>query len=148
MKDTIILREVIDSDLPFFFEQQRDPLAVHMAAFTAKDPQDKSAFEAHWQNIRSSTTTINRSIIVEGEVAGYVSSYENDGQPEVTYWIDRKFWGRGLTSQALQRFLSEIDTRRPMLARVAKDNYGSIRVLGKCGFRVCGESFGFANARG
>lgn len=47
MKDTIILREVIDSDLPFFFEQQRDPPAVHMAAFTAKDPQDKSAFEAH-----------------------------------------------------------------------------------------------------
>ena len=33
-------------------------------------------------------------------------------------------------------------------ARVAKENLGSIRVLGKCGFEVTGEARGFANARG
>jgi RimJ/RimL family protein N-acetyltransferase len=37
---------------------------------------------------------------------------------------------------------------RPLSARVAKDNKGSIRVLEKCGFVITGEDTGFANARG
>jgi hypothetical protein len=32
----IRLRDVIESDLPIFFEQQRDPDANHMAAFPAR----------------------------------------------------------------------------------------------------------------
>jgi RimJ/RimL family protein N-acetyltransferase len=31
---------------------------------------------------------------------------------------------------------------------VAKDNLASRRVLEKCGFTVCGEGRGYANARG
>ena len=34
------LRDVIDDDLPVFFEHQRDPETFHMAAFTANDPAD------------------------------------------------------------------------------------------------------------
>jgi RimJ/RimL family protein N-acetyltransferase len=37
---------------------------------------------------------------------------------------------------------------RPIYARVARDNFGSRRVLEKCGFKIIGESKGFANARG
>jgi len=40
----IALRDVMMSDLPIFFDQQLDPDANHMAAFTAKDPSDKDAF--------------------------------------------------------------------------------------------------------
>jgi RimJ/RimL family protein N-acetyltransferase len=36
---------------------------------------------------------------------------------------------------------------RPIYARVAKDNIGSLRVLHKCGFTITGEDTGFANAR-
>jgi RimJ/RimL family protein N-acetyltransferase len=43
-------------------------------------------------------------------------------------------------------FLGEVKTR-PLFARVAKDNAGSIRVLHKCGFVVIDEDRGFANAR-
>ncbi len=43
----IHLRDVIESDLTVFFEQQLDPVANHMAAFTAKDPADRDAFNAH-----------------------------------------------------------------------------------------------------
>lgn len=39
-------------------------------------------------------------------------------------------------------------TERPLFARVAKDNTGSIRVLERCGFSRCGEDRGFAEARG
>lgn len=34
---TILLRDVLVSDLPIFFEQQLDPVANQMAAFSAKD---------------------------------------------------------------------------------------------------------------
>ena len=37
MPTTILLRDVIASDLPIFFEQQFDPVANQMAAFPARD---------------------------------------------------------------------------------------------------------------
>ena len=46
---SIVLRDVIMSDLPIFFDQQLDPEANRMAAFTTKDPADRDAFMAHWQ---------------------------------------------------------------------------------------------------
>ena len=39
----IVLREVRASDLPVFFEQQLDPIAQHMVAFTCRDPADRVA---------------------------------------------------------------------------------------------------------
>src|SRR5438552_2331964 len=48
------LRPVEDGDLDAIFEQMRDPESVPMAAFTAKDPDDRSAFDAHMAKILSS----------------------------------------------------------------------------------------------
>jgi len=45
---SVLLRDVIEDDLPVFFTHQQDVDAIHMAAFTAKDPADKEAFAAHW----------------------------------------------------------------------------------------------------
>jgi hypothetical protein len=39
------LRDVRDEDLAVLFEQWADPVAGHMAAFTAADPMDRDAFE-------------------------------------------------------------------------------------------------------
>jgi len=47
---------------------------------------------------------------------------------EVTYWLGRDFWGRGLATQALKRMLHLV-VDRPIFARAAADNIGSIRVL-------------------
>src|SRR5262249_1630219 len=44
----IQLRKVTADDLPVFFEHQRDPEAIRMAAFTAADPTDWAAFAAKW----------------------------------------------------------------------------------------------------
>ena len=44
----ITLREVMQEDLPVFFDQQLDQQANFMAAFTSKDPNDKNAFMKHW----------------------------------------------------------------------------------------------------
>ena len=146
MTTDILLREVTDSDLPTFFDQQRDPAAVHMAAFTMKDPHDRAAFDAHWARIRAAADVLNRTIEIAGRVAGSVSSYIMDGDTEVTYWLGREFWGRGIATMALAEFLKE-QTTRPIYARAAKDNIGSLRVLHKCGFAIIGEDKGYANAR-
>jgi RimJ/RimL family protein N-acetyltransferase len=142
------LREVLEADLPIFFAYELDPDARAMAAFTSKDPANREAFMAHWHQILADPTTIIRTIVVDGQVAGSVSSYHDNGHPEVTYWLGKHFWGNGLATRALNAFLAHANPTRPIYARAAKDNIGSLRVLEKCGFRVIGENRGFANARG
>ena len=142
------LRDVLAADLPIFFAYQLDPDAQAMAAFTSKDQANREAFLEHWHQILVDPTTINRTIVVDGQVAGNVSSYHDDGHPEVTYWLGKHYWGKGLATRALSEFLAHANPTRPIYARAAKDNIGSLGVLEKCGFRIIGESRGFANARG
>ena len=46
----------------------------------------------------------------------------------------------------LKEFLT-IETERPIFGRVVFDNFGSQKVLEKCGFIKIGTEKGFANAR-
>lgn len=146
--DELLLRPVVGDDLPIFFEQQADPDANYMAAFTVKDPGDRAAFMARWQRILADPTVIIRTVVTDGAVAGSVLSYEVEGRPEVSYWLGRAFWGRGIATRALTAFLADANRTRPIYARAAKDNIGSLRVLAKCGFTIVGEDNGYANARG
>ncbi|MEU6349476.1 GNAT family N-acetyltransferase [Streptomyces sp. NPDC047072] len=142
----IALREVHDSDLPVFFRQMNDPEALRMAAFTPKDPADRDAFDAHWKRIRA-TDAVHRTVLADGDVVGSAAVYGEPGEREVTYWIDRAYWGRGIATAALRALVTEVP-ERPLYARAAADNAGSLRVLQKCGFRVTAQAQGFANARG
>src|SRR5262245_52494060 len=142
------LRNVLEADLPIFFTYQLDPEANVMAAFTTKDPTNQEAFMTHWHRILADPTSIIRTIVVDGQVAGSVSSYQDAGHSEVTYWLGKSYWGQGLATRALTEFLAHVNPTRPIYARAAKDNIGSLRVLEKCGFRIIGEDKGFANARG
>ena len=145
----VLLREVTEGDLPIFFEQQRDPAANRMAAFTAKDPADRVAFTAKWAEILGDESITKRAILFGGQVAGSIGAFVApwSGKLEVTYWIGREFWGKGIATKALAVFLSAVKAR-PLYARAAKDNVASLRVLEKCGFAIIGYERGFANARG
>src|SRR5258708_9745867 len=144
----IRLRDVEVDDLPLFFEHQRDPEANWMAAFTRKDPADRDAFMAHWTKILEDEATTIQTILCNGSVAGSVSSYvDEDEHLEVTYWIGKPYWGKGIATCALSAFL-EHNKVRPLYARAAKDNVGSLRVLEKCGFTRIGEGRGLSEARG
>jgi len=140
------LREMRDEDLDVLFGQWADPVAARMAAFTARDHMDRDAFERRWSRIRADETTINRVIVVDGEVAGTIGSWGDPGEREVTYWIGCSYWGKGIATAALKAFLT-FDASRPLRARVASDNVASQRVLVKCGFRVVATERGFAEAR-
>ena len=145
----VLLRELEESDLDVLFEQQLDPEANHMAAFTAVNPADRHAFDAHWRRIRDDGDIVVRAIVADGEVAGSISRWRDPELPgpEVTYWLGRTYWGRGIATGALERFL-ELVPERPLFGRCAADNVGSRRVLEKNGFVVEREDRGFANARG
>ncbi len=145
----VSLRDVAETDLPIFFDFQRDSAANYMAAFTTRDPTDKEAFAAHWNRILNDDRVLVKTIVFDGHVVGSVATFVDKefGKPEVTYWIGKEYWGMGLATYALTRFLRDMAVR-PIYGRAAKDNVASIRVLEKCGFRMFGQSKGFANARG
>ena len=147
MTSDLFLRDVIEDDLPVFFEQQLDPDANYMAAFTAENPADRDAFSAHWNKILGDGTATNKTILFAGQVVGHIASFERWGKPEVSYWIGKEYWGKGLATRALSEFLRQVKVR-PVYARAAKDNTASLRVLEKCGFEISGEDKGFSHARG
>jgi len=133
--ENVILRNVIDSDLPIFFDQQNDRAANEMAGFPARD---RDAFMAHWAKIRLKENVLLKTIIYDGQVAGNMVGFDMEDQREVGYWLGREFWGKGIASEALAEFLS-YETTRPLYGVVVKHNVGSRRVLEKCGFHVVRE---------
>lgn len=141
------LRNIETEDLPAMFRWQKDPIAIRMAAFTPKDPCDRKAFISRWTTLRADQNIISRTILFRERPVGFIASFERMDQREVTYWIERKYWNKGIATHALSRMLVELEIR-PIFARAAKDNVASLRVLDKCGFRVYGEERGFANGRG
>ena len=142
----VALRPVQDGDLDAFFEQMRDPESVRMAAFTPPDPDDRNAFDAHMTRVRSAPGITMRAVTCDGRLAGSVASFPDGDQVEVTYWIDRAAWGRGIASRALE-LLMELVPARPLHARAASDNLASLRVLQKVGFTVIGTETSFAAGR-
>jgi RimJ/RimL family protein N-acetyltransferase len=143
----LALRPVEASDLDAIFEMTRDPESVRMAAFTAADPDDRAAFDAHMARVLSSAENRFRVITRDSSFVGTIGSYPSEGATEVTYWIGRSHWGQGIATRALGLFLAEIP-ERPLRARAASDNAGSLRVLQKAGFRPAGTEVAFAAGRG
>jgi RimJ/RimL family protein N-acetyltransferase len=124
------LRDVVESDLDAFYEQQLDPEATRMALFPARD---RESFDSHWARVLADDAVTKKTIVHDGNVAGNVLCWEMDGRRLVGYWLGREFWGKGLATKALRELTGEV-TARPLHAWVATSNVPSIRVLEKCGF--------------
>ena len=141
MKEHVSLRPVKTDDLPIFFVHQLDPEATRLAAFPSRD---RDAFFAHWTtNILGNPAAVNRTILAGDQVAGNIGAWTDASSHDrlICYWLGREFWGRGIASAALSQFL-RLEPTRPLGARVAQHNLGSIRVLEKAGFaRVGAEAF-------
>ncbi|OEJ29202.1 GNAT family N-acetyltransferase [Streptomyces agglomeratus] len=143
----IFLREVRDEDLPAFWRHVSDPAARHVAAVTRQYHYDRGHFDAHWARIRSNPEVLMRTVVADDEVVGHAAVYGPPDEREVTYWIDRAHWGRGIATAALVALI-DLDGTRPLHAHVVADNVGSIRVLEKCGFVITEHGRGFAQERG
>lgn len=134
-------------DLNTFFQFQLDDEANYLAAFTAKDRNDKDAYMHKYAMFLTDTTINMRTIKVNDEIVGSIAKFVMEGEAEITYWIDKRHWGMGVATTALKQFLA-MEHARPIFGRVAYDNFGSQKVLEKSGFIKAGTDKGFANARG
>ena len=127
-----VLRDVVPADLPALYEFEHDPGAADMAAFP---PRERDAFMAHWAKLLANDSVVTRAIVSEGEVAGNIGCWEDGGRWFLGYWVGRRFWGRGLATQALAELVGIVETR-PLYAHVVTTNLASIRVLERCGFAL------------
>ncbi|HUM51350.1 MAG TPA: GNAT family N-acetyltransferase [Chitinophagales bacterium] len=144
--NNITLTKTEMNDLNTFFEFQLDEEANYLAAFTSKNPNDKKAYIEKYAKFLSDPTITMCTIKLNNAIVGSISKFIIENDAEITYWIDRKFWNQGIASTALKEFL-QIELTRPIFGRVAFDNFGSQKVLEKCGFVKIGLDKGFANAR-
>lgn len=142
----IKLRPTEIADLDTLFQFQLDKEGGYLAAFMPKDPTDKTAYINKYTKLLDDPTVNNQTILLDNIIVGSIAKFVMEGNTEITYWIDRKFWGQGIATKALNEFLA-IETIRPIFGRVAFDNFGSQKVLEKCGFDKVGSDKGFANAR-
>lgn len=140
------LRPSVVEDIHIFFEYQLDEKANYIAAFTAKDPTDKAAYLEKYTRLLHNPTVNMQTIVANNAVVGTVTKFEINDEAEVAFWIDKAFWGKGIATKALKMFL-EIETKRPIFGHAAFDNFGSQKVMEKCGFQKIGTEKGFANAR-
>jgi RimJ/RimL family protein N-acetyltransferase len=127
------LREVQERDLPIFLAHQLDPVATAMGAFESRE---REPFMAHWAKVLQDPNVTNRTIVLNGEVAGNIVCFPEGQRELIGYVIGREFWGRGVATAALLQFLTLID-RRPLFAIVVAHNHASMRVLEKAGFSRC-----------
>jgi RimJ/RimL family protein N-acetyltransferase len=81
----VALRLVEDSDLDSLFDQMRDPESVQMAAFTAEDPDDRAAFDAHMAKVRTSPDVTTRAVTCDGRLVGTIACFVVDGDTEISY---------------------------------------------------------------
>ncbi len=129
----ILLRPVLEKDLPILFQQQLDPEAIAMSAYPAKD---RGEFMRHWEGIMKSKNVTARSILYKEKIVGHILCWkEGKYEQRIGYWIGKEFWRRGIASVAVQEFLSLVQVR-PLFAEVANHNIASIKVLQKNGFAL------------
>ncbi|WP_018352129.1 GNAT family N-acetyltransferase [Longispora albida] len=127
----VLLREVRDEDLETFFEYEADPEASRRARFPSRE---REVFLHHWRTrILGDPAVGARTVLADGEVAGNIVAWEDDGRWWVGYWYGRKFWGRGIGTKALQQYLAEFSVR-PLYADPVVTNTGSVKLLERCGF--------------
>jgi len=91
-----------------------------------------------WIGSTASSSSRNPyAVELDGRLVACVSywPYEPDGI-EVGYWVGKAFWGKGICTKALKLLLAsdDIPAHMDVFAKVMVQNFGSQRVLEKCGF--------------
>src|SRR3954464_3281825 len=82
----IELRPVESADLPFFFEQQRDPASVELGDVP---PRGRGDLEGRGAAGRANPGVPVMPIDYARVVAGHVTSFPLEGVRMVGYWIER-----------------------------------------------------------
>jgi len=79
------------------------------------------------------------AVEVAEEVVACVSYWPHEaGGTEVGYWVGKEHWGKGIATDALKMLLAieSFPNTERIVAKVMDGNFGSARVLEKCGFSL------------
>lgn len=140
----IALRSWQARDLPIFHALLDDPLVwKHMPQrYPAPLTRDEAEQLIAVANLSGHHEV--RAVLADGQPVGQVRlEFHDGGRAEVSYWLGRDAWGRGIAARALGLMLDGIETRHPQItrlfARIRPANTGSIRVAEKVGLRVEGD---------
>jgi RimJ/RimL family protein N-acetyltransferase len=134
--DEVALRAVAETDLELFFEHEHDPEAIARANLP---PRDRDTFIAHWRTkVLGDPAVLVRTVTVGGAPAGNICAWwDDDDRRFIGYRFGRQYWGRGVGTRALLRFL-EHEPARPLYADTFPANTASRRLLRRCGFQDAG----------
>jgi RimJ/RimL family protein N-acetyltransferase len=129
------LRDVVETDLEYFFENEHEPENVRRSRF---QPRERERFMTHWRTrVLGDPTNFVQTALVDGEVAGNVVAWWDEGRRFCGYVFGRKFWGRGIGTRAVSLFLAS-ELNRPLRADPYHGNLGSVRLLERLGFERVG----------
>ncbi|GAA2000779.1 GNAT family N-acetyltransferase [Catenulispora subtropica] len=142
----LALRPLREDDLPRLFEIQLDDEARHLAAFVGAAARDRDAYLAKHRKLLADPEITGRAVELDGDLVGSVAVFPIEADLDLTYWIRKDVWGRGVATAAVAALLDEVAVR-PIHARVVEDNLGSVRVLERNGFVRIGSEDAFAEGR-
>lgn len=143
----VTLRATRAGDFDALFDVRHDPVAMHMAGFTADDSNDRATFDEHWARIISDPDARVRTVRADGQIVGdLVVRHDGEGWL-IEAWIGRSQWDRGIATRALRLLLDDV-IERPLHAKIAADNARATAVLDRLGFRRVGLDIAYASGRG
>lgn len=142
----IELRDRTEETVRVYFNMTRDEEIQSLCPQKAKTEDE--AVADFYETLSDNAKSYGRTIYIDGEYIGDIWCYciDRDENPNamVSYCIFKKeYWGRGIGSIALEKFLKEVTEKlqlKSIGAFTYANNIGSIRVLEKNGF-VLSESF-------
>ena len=134
-----ILRPLTEADLAAVFALQHDRKGAALAGVEGEFVPEKVFRERMITLISESVEAPSVFVVlVAGAVAGTISRTQgSSGKTQVSYWLDRAFWGKGVATAAFALLLAETPKAilgQLMYAAVIEGNEASIRVLEKFGF--------------
>jgi len=135
------LRQWFGSDAEALVPLANDPYIARYLSHVFPQPYTRADAE-RWIREQSMAETVGQfAIEVNGELAGgigfIVGSGERVGTASLGYWLGKRFWGRGVMTEAVQvatQWAFETLRVRRVWANVMAPNIASVRVLEKAGY--------------
>ncbi|WP_299413894.1 GNAT family N-acetyltransferase [uncultured Sulfitobacter sp.] len=141
-------------DLPHYRALLDDPLMWQYMPEAYPDPLTNETAAALIELSNASNHHQVFAVLRDSRIVGQVRLlYDVDdtdpGKAEISYWLGRAFWGKGIGSDVVALFTARCFTDNPsittLIARVHKNNPSSAKVLAKAGYAQHGTDHKDAN---
>jgi ribosomal-protein-alanine N-acetyltransferase len=139
--EMIELRKFEQKDEALLISYLNDEAQTHFLSARLPQPYTKEA--ATWWVNTGSKIGVVYAIIHNGIFVGSISAipgeFEKQKTAEIGYWVAKPYWGKGIASEALQKFTELLFENTDFIrlnASVFEGNFGSAKVLQKCGYKL------------